>query len=190
MPLAGHSCSVQSAQKLGSTRPHNAGEPDDFAMPNIQIDFSWRLPPWRHAVWAEGSLSHPQEHVTNTVCAAGIKLVQRTSDKKLHQFGLRRIWFGDACHLAVAHDRHAMSDLRDFLKTVRDIDDANARRCQATHDVEQSIHFANGQGSRRLIHDESSRCVGKRLDDGDDLALADRKLTDELGGIDRSVDRF
>ena len=71
--------------------------------------------------------------------------------------------------LAVAQDADVVAQVKDFVKTVRDIDDRDAFRAQLLDDAEHDFQLTVGQNGRRLIHDQNLGIVVDGVHDLDDL---------------------
>src|SRR4051812_22365632 len=58
-----------------------------------------------------------------------------------------------SCALAVAKDDDAISQLLDFAKPMRDVEDADAARSQVTNNGVEIGHFVLGKRRGWLVHD-------------------------------------
>ncbi len=73
---------------------------------------------------------------------------------------------------AVAQDRDAVGQCEDLGHAVRDVDDADAVRPQASHDVEQPLLLCPPERRCRLVEDKDLGSLCGRPRDLDHLALA------------------
>ena len=180
---------VEGGQKLGPSRAHDAGEPDDLAGPHLERNLDRRLPAGADAAGREAGPFEPQHRLAEIGAALRIELGERAPDQHPHEFRLGGLRRRNARHLAVAQHGDAVGDARHLLEPVGDVDDPDAAGGDLAHDQEEPVDLGRGQGRGRLVHDEDPRRVGQRLGDGDHLPAADRKLADRLVDVDVGPDR-
>ncbi len=76
----------------------------------------------------------------------------------------------------VAQNGHAIRDLRQLFKTMRNIDDSDPARLQRADDLEKLAYFAVGERRGRLVHHDNARVARQDLGDFDQLLLRNPKL--------------
>src|SRR5262245_40458831 len=87
----------------------------------------------------------------------------------------------------VAQNSNAVSHRKNFLKTVRNVDDADSLGAQVPDDAEEEFDLFCRQRCSRFVHDEDAGAAAKGTGDFDQLLLGHRKPADFGVGIDISA---
>ena len=179
---AGFGIAAQYLQQLRLAVSGDAGDADDLAGADVQIDAAQPL----DAV----GIDHAQAaHLQHRGAGPGGGLVDAQQhlapDHQLGQRGGVRLGgFDRGHHLAAPHDRNIVGDLHDLAQLVGDQDDGFAFVPQPAQDAKQVIGLGRGQNARGLVQDQDIGLTVKRLQDLDPLLVADRQLFDQGVRID------
>ena len=73
--------------------------------------------------------------------------------------------------LAVTQHGHVVTDLKDFVQSVRNVNHGDILLAQFLDDAEQPLNFAFGNRRRRFVHNNDVRLAGSCFGNLHDLLL-------------------
>ena len=165
------------AHDLGSACTDEARKAEDFTAADLEA----------HVL--EGAISgetFDRQHGIADLCVQlGEELIDVAANHVAHELHFRGPLQVARRHVgAVAHDRHVVAQIKDFLHPVRDEHEGSTLVAQRTRNGEEALDLVPRQGGRRLIHDEDLRVQRDRFRDFDDLLVRDRQTISQLRGVD------
>ena len=155
----------------------DAGDADDLAAVQLQVEGL--------DVAARHSLDLESDHVVDALRRADAQL-DLVADHQLDEFAVIErsdIECGDP--LAVAQDRHFVSDLEHLVEVVRHVEDCHAARLEQADGLEETLHIGAGQRGRRFVEHQE---VGGFLPTPKGTSQGDRRLLRRGQGSDRCRD--
>ena len=151
-------------QRLRAARAHETGNRQDLPCPHRERDVADGFAP---AEAADG-----KSHGAGSGRASWIFVGQLAADHHLDQFGPAESlkWPRADVPTVTEHD-HSVSQGKNLVESVADVDDRDATRLEVANDLEEPAHFARRQGGGGLVHDDDPRVAGQGPGDLDELLL-------------------
>ena len=152
-------------RRLGSARSHQPGKTDDLALVDGKTDIPYHFSGIEifHFKYLFALLTlHMREFFFDLAS-------DHVCDDLIHRH-VGKISAHDI--LPVAHDSHAVDDVRQLLQAVRYVDDPVPLRFQLADDAEQIVDLPRRQRGRRLVHDQYFCINRKRFCDLDHLLIS------------------
>ncbi|MBB2957865.1 hypothetical protein FHX72_002010 [Pseudoclavibacter helvolus] len=84
--------------------------------------------------------------------------------------------------MPIAHDSDSVSNLGEFVQTVRDVDDPHPCVAHPSDDSEKRIDVMVGKDRGRLIEDKNAHFGRESLRNGDELLLSDAQVSNLTRG--------
>ena len=129
--------------------------------------------------------------LTRGIVLDGIVLRELTSDHQLNQALLVGIFDIECADiLPVPQDGNPVTDLKQLVQAVRDVDDGDALLLQIPDDVEEPSLFLDRDGGGRLVQNQDAGVAQDGLADLDDLAVGHGQFADPGLGRDVALELF
>src|SRR5688500_3140941 len=174
--------------ELGAAGAHQAGNADDLALADIEIDAFDHLPVGMFPV-----VDDPVLHFEDRVADLGMALRIAVSQLAPHHapddavlVDLLRMAVEPVDRRAVSQDGDGVGDLQDLVQLVRDEDRGNAVRPELLEQRQQRVAVALVEAGGRLVEDQQLHLLGEGLGDLHQLLLADAEVGDE--GVGRFLE--
>ena len=166
----------EHAQQLGAARANEAGQADDLAGVDGEVQFVARM--------------HGRAEAAHFECGRACRMrraLVKPGDvapdhQAHHRVVVDLVALEFARVLAVAQDHDAVGEFLHLAEPVGDVDDAHARRAEFFHDLIKLVGLVLAQARGRLVHDEHTRADREGLGDFDQLLAAEREVAHEFAG--------
>ena len=171
----------QRARQLGAAGALQAGEADDLAGADLDVDVV------QHRRRDAGRLQPDVAELLGRAAGreVAVELAADHERDELAGVDLRGRLRRDV--LAVLQHRDAVADGEDLAQAVGDVDHPEPALAQPAQQVEQHLDLVLGQRGGRLVEHEQARVERERLDDLDDLLLRGREPAHERVGPERDL---
>ncbi len=162
--------------QLGSTRAHEAGDPQNLAPLHAEAD-------------VPELLSRNIPDVQHGLADLDLLLVEHLGKLATYHLldegalGERGRWIG-AYVFSVAENGDLIGDPEHLVHLVRYVDHGAALLAQRSDDPKQSFHFRLGDRRSRLVHDDQTRFIGNCLRNLHQLNVRDAELDHLFLGIE------
>ena len=174
---------VKQEHRLGTPCADEAGKAKDFSPVQLEADIF-------HTVAAE-VLDLQHDLLPGRIVLDRIVIGKFAPDHQLNQTLLVRVLNADRVDvLAVPEDGNPVTDLKQLIQAVGDVDDGNALLLEIADDIEQPALFFHGDGCCGFIQDQHAGIAENGFADLHDLAVGHRKLTNPGLGSDVALKFF